>query len=36
MGESAPGIDTKIIALTPSAFEENRIKAMERRADDFF
>jgi signal transduction histidine kinase/CheY-like chemotaxis protein/HAMP domain-containing protein len=35
MRKSATGTDTKIIALTAGAFEENRIKAMEHGANDF-
>ncbi len=35
MSKSASGMDTKIIALTASAFEENRTKVMEHGADDF-
>ncbi len=35
MRKSASELDTKIIALTAGAFEENRIKAMEHGATDF-
>jgi CheY-like chemotaxis protein len=35
MRKSAFEINTKIIALTASAFEEDRIKVMEQGADDF-
>jgi signal transduction histidine kinase/FixJ family two-component response regulator len=35
MRTSAVAIDTKIIALTAGAFEENRVKVMEHGADDF-
>jgi signal transduction histidine kinase/DNA-binding NarL/FixJ family response regulator/HAMP domain-containing protein len=35
MKKSASGMDIKIIALTASAFEENRIKVMEHGATDF-